>query len=424
MSDGPTLRTNPYRATAVADTGLIGHDPDAAEANVATAEQARALALLDGYLRAQPGQWTGLTMMVSGEYGSGKTHLLVRLLDKALAAVGEPVRALYVVAGRGGFLQLFHSVLDAVTKDELVRQLDQYYADEVAAELAATDVPHVRLSAGFEVDSEIYRRVHDRLTEVTDNRDFTTALWLLAKDKRMAEPVWRWLKGEEPAVSLTNRGIVHRIGTDIAAMEALGVLALVLGGRNRKFVLAIDELSGIFARSATPRNQLLEPFQTMLEIAKKSGSCFVLCGLPDLMESFDDGVKGRIDAHVRLPNFTRGEVVDLVLRSHERTLGRRVLAPLSEDGATAVHDYTRGNPVRSRGCCTRRSRGPCATCRTCPPTSRRCPTAPAAGSTRSRASTSGRSTPPRRSWSRRRSTPWSRRSGRSPRATTGRCGRS
>ncbi|MGW5052093.1 hypothetical protein [Actinokineospora sp. NPDC004072] len=351
---GQALRRNPFRSTAVADTALIGHDPNGVETNVDTAAHHRVFAPLLDYLAGGGRRGDGTTIVVSGDYGTGKTHLLVRMVDTALAEIGEPGRALYVVAGEDGFLALFRNFLKAVTKDELVRQVSQYYADAVQAELAANDVPHAALARRADtsdvereydvLSSAVNRRVHDNLAAVTDNPDFTTALSLLMRDKRLADPVWDWLNGEEPPVALRNRRIHRRIDNDLAALDALGVLALVLGGRDQKFVLAIDEMSDIFARSDTPHDQLMEAFRVLLETAKRSGACFILCGLPDLMDSLGPKVRERIGEHVELGGFTENDIVEFILRSHERTFGARRFAPFAEHTQRTIRDFTRGNP--------------------------------------------------------------------------------
>ncbi|GGS52098.1 hypothetical protein [Actinokineospora fastidiosa] len=352
---GHALRRNPFRSTAVADTALIGRDPNGVETNVDTAAQQRVLAPLRAYLAGEDGhRGNGTTIVVSGDYGTGKTHLLVRMVDEALAAIGEPGRALYVVAGEDGFLALFRNFLKAVTKDELVRQVSQYYADAVQAELAANDVPHAGLAGRADtsevereydvLSSVVNRRVHENLARVTDNADFTTALSLLMRDKRLADPVWEWLNGAEPPVALRNRRVQHRIDNDLAALDALGVLALVLGGRDQKFVLAVDEMSDIFARSDTPRERLMEAFRVLLETAKRSGACFILCGLPDLMESLSPKVRERVGVHVELGGFTENDIIEFILRSHERTFGERRFAPFAEHAQRTIRDFTRGNP--------------------------------------------------------------------------------
>ncbi|MGX7824838.1 hypothetical protein ACTG9Q_07070 [Actinokineospora sp. 24-640] len=351
---GHALRRNPFRSTAIADTALIGHDPDSAETNVGTAAHHRAFAPLRAYLAETDGRGNGITIMLSGDYGTGKTHLLVRMVDEALRTIGDPGRALYVVAGEDGFLALYRNFLKAVTKGELVRQVSQYYADAVEAELRDNDVPHAHLWSRGEthhvereydvLSSVVNRRVHENLARVTDNGDFTTALSLLMRDERMADPVWEWLNGAEPGIALRNRRVEHRIDDDLAALDALGVLALVLGGRDQKFVLAIDEMSDIFARSDTPRDRLLEAFRVLLETAKRSGACFILCGLPDLVDDLTPKVRERITEHVELGGFTENDIIEFILRSHERTFRRRQFPPFTENAQHTIRDVTRGNP--------------------------------------------------------------------------------
>ncbi|GLZ41965.1 hypothetical protein [Actinokineospora sp. NBRC 105648] len=363
MSGGAQAwRRNPFRPMAVADTGLIGHYPDRAEVAVRTGAREDAFRHLDDYLGGAqvgdqqadegPRRGVGVTIVLSGDYGVGKTHLAIRMVDHARTVLDEDVRALYLVAARGGFLSLFRQFLAEVTEAELVRQVQLYYLDAVEQAMADADIPPSELADPADVsrmarrydllESGLTRKVQQTLAAVTDDPAFTTAMSLLLEDG-LSKPVWDWLMGGEPGHHLRNRGVHKRIDDDLAAIEALSVLALLLGGRDRRFVLAVDEVSGIFARSNGPEEQLMEAFRTLLEAAGRSGACFILCGLPDFMPYLPQRVSVRITHHLRLGGFTEADIVEFILTSHERTFGRREFAPFSAGAERTIRDFTKGN---------------------------------------------------------------------------------
>ncbi len=351
----PPPRKNPFSPMAVA---LIiddfQDDFDSADVTIPTDASRQAVAHLDGYLQASPG--AGTVLAVLGDYGTGKTHLAVRLVRHARKALEDPSRALYLEATADSFVELYRRFMRRVGRESVRTQVSDYYADIVADSLQSTGLTAETLewlgSRSLEpqevverlglMESALLRQVQDRLRQVTNNKDFGTALTLLLRPG-FEHAVWSWLLGGTPDQVLVERGITTPIDTEVAALEAMGVFALLFGGRRRRFVLAVDELDKIFSAESRPRARTMAAFQTMLQVFAKAGACLVLCGLPEFKAVLSPAVRQRIPYTVTLSGLDYPQVREFIVRAQQAVTGRATLAPFTPETVRYLRDVAGGN---------------------------------------------------------------------------------
>ncbi|MEU4806036.1 hypothetical protein [Actinosynnema sp. NPDC023587] len=351
----PHLRKNPFSPMAVAL--IIDHaedDFDEVDVTIPTDAARQAAAHLDGYLRGEPG--SGSVLAVLGDYGTGKTHLAVRLVRYARKVLDDPSRALYLEATAESFVELYRRFMQRLGRDGVRAQVSDYYADIVAESLQSTGLTADTLewlgSRSLEpqevverlglMESALLRTVQDKLRQVTNNKDFGTALTLLLRPG-FEHAVWSWLLGGAPDQVLVERGITEPIDTEVAALEAMGVFALLFGGRRRRFVLALDELDKIFSADSRPRARTMAAFQTMLQVFAKAGACLVLCGLPEFKAVLSPAVRQRIPYTVTMSGLGHAQVRDFVLRAQEAVTGVAALAPFTPETVRYLRDVAGGN---------------------------------------------------------------------------------
>ncbi|WP_026421926.1 hypothetical protein [Actinokineospora inagensis] len=356
---GPSRRErkrNPYNVMAVASTSVVEGDQATADVTVVTDAMRRAYRMLDDYLGAEPESGSaGVVVALLGDYGLGKTHLAVRLVRRARAALGGPTKAIYLDANAEDFRSLYLRFLREVGRDALIAQVRDYYADVVAAALQETGLSGDALQAltagqvtpqkvirelGM-LESALLRRVQQTLVGVTGEHDFSTVLTLLLRNG-FDDAVWQWLTGAEPDEILVDRGITRRIDNELAALEALRVIALLFSGLRNRFVLVIDELDKIFSARHRPNDTLMARFQDLLAVSARTGACLVLCGLPDVWEVLTPAVRARIPVRVDLAGLTDEEITDFVLRSHEEVLGENGIEPFTPVSIRMIRRLTRG----------------------------------------------------------------------------------
>lgn len=353
----PPRRPNPFSPMAVAR--ITGFDDSTADdLTVETGAIAAARDWLAAYLRAVPtdGERAGEVIAVVGDYGTGKTHLALDLVRAARRELGDDNRALYVDATAGSFVELHRRFLDKLGFRGVRNQVNNYYADVVADALLDSGlgsdvvdwlrnrdvVPQQVVDRLGLMESELLRTVQRTLRRVTDNRDFATALTLLLRTG-FDEVVWRWLTGEEPADVLVERGITAPIDNDVAALEAMGVLALLYGGRRATFVLVIDELDKLLAETGRPEHDVVPAFEKMLQVFASAGSCLVVCALPEAGVMLRPSTRQRVSRTVELTGLSQTEVVDFVRRAYRARLDTDDLTPFTVDLLGYLRDTAGGN---------------------------------------------------------------------------------
>lgn len=364
--------TNPYAPTAVATLTEEGQAP----VTVPTAAVRRATAYLDTYLdtytglapdsaAAEPPAPDGAAALPSpgnvvaivGDYGTGKTHLANHLMVHLRERTPDDSHAIYLEASRtGSFLSLYQEFMRVLQEHhDLIARVREYYTDVVADWLRTstlfppeiveglrageTTTRHIAQTFGLTEASHL-QELQRRLRHVTRNEQIGKVLALLAREG-FEDDVRRWLLGDPPAASLQERGITDRIDSDAAALEAMGVFALLYGHRNHRFLLVIDEIEKLLLHESP---EGLASFKKLLEVFAAARGFLVIVGLPDVVQVIGAAALERIGNVVSMPALDTKDVEQLVLDSHERTLGRRTLQPFTEDGLRYLTQLAGGAP--------------------------------------------------------------------------------
>lgn len=357
-SDQAPLRRNPFSPMAVAKiTGF--HESDADDLTVETDAIRQATYHLSGYLHADPaapGQARdGEVIAILGDYGTGKTHLAIQLLRYAHQVLGDSARTMYLEATADGFVELHNRFMRKLGLAGVRSKVSDYYADIVAESLQSSGldddvvewlrdrelVPQDVVAKLGLMESALLRKVQQTLHRVTENSDFGTALTLLLRSG-FDKYVWSWLTGEQPHQVLQERGITKPIDSDVAALEAMGVFALLYGGQRAQFVLVIDELDKIFSGANQPEQDTVTAFQKLLEVSARAGACLVLSGLPEFRRVLRTSAMQRVSRTVDMAGLSTEEIAAFIRLAQQARLGTDQLAPFTPESVRFLRDITDG----------------------------------------------------------------------------------
>jgi Cdc6-like AAA superfamily ATPase len=347
-------RRNPFTPIAVAQV-------TEADSNMVTIETPAirdATDHLDRYLASTSEATrsdTGNVIAIVGDFGTGKTHLVVQLLNHARDPDTVSVHTMYLDAPADTFTALYRRFVTQLDRNDVRERVRDYYADvvadsldssgptaEVARRLRSGEIDPERVVQGFGLmDSMLLRELQRRLRGVTENDAFGTALTLLLRPG-FESAVWEWLSGYRPSEILVERGITTATDNETTALEAMGVFALLYGRQNHRFVLVIDELDKVISASSRPAGDAVAAFKKLLRVFAAAGAFLVISGLPDFLQVLGNDVRQRIGHIVRMSPMSAAETRDYIERTQERAFGHRRLAPFTESTVEYMADLVDG----------------------------------------------------------------------------------
>jgi hypothetical protein len=358
---------NPFPAAAVA----IVSDLRPETVTIPTAAVGEVYELVDSYLQATSvvgggvgghGErlvGTGKICVIEGDYGTGKTQLAIEVLDRMSRANDDgrvTGRIFYDVAPGGTFHTFYADLMNrAIGKDDVLARVREFYADVVADSLR--DMPY---TDALVTDLELGRRdplrvvdryglkegalqeaLRHRLTSVTSDPTFSRGLALLLEPD-LGDLVWTWFSGGSLSQVLIEWGVEHPISTDVLAMDALGVVALLYGRRNRRFVLVIDEMEKLALDWGRSESSKAQAFKRLLEVFRTAGACLVVCGLSDVFTVLPRD-HGRIDKTIHPSPLSEQDVRWYIAESQQRLERGRTLTPFTEESIRYLIYLTDGN---------------------------------------------------------------------------------
>jgi hypothetical protein len=347
---------NPFPAAAVARVSDLRPEI----VTIQTSAVHEVDALIDSYLRSNqvtPGNGrdrqgerligTGKICVIEGDYGTGKTHLAGEVVDRMRRATGEgrvAGRVFYHSPPGGTFHTFYMDLMSRVIgKEDVLARVREFYADIVADSLG--DMPYTdalarelkrggtdpqRVVDGYGLkEGALQDALRDRLTTVTSDPAFSRGLALLLEPD-LRDMVWDWFRGGPLSQVLVEWGVAQPISSDVLAMDALGVVALLYGRRNRRFVLVIDEMEKLALNWDRSDSAKARAFKRLLEVFRGAGACLVVCGLSDVFTVLPRD-HGRIDTIIHPPPLREQDVRWYIAESQERFQRGRTLEPFTDE---------------------------------------------------------------------------------------------
>ncbi len=354
----PVADANPFSLTTIAHE----HDFVRDVVTIETDSLRRALGYVSEYLtattmgveNARPVD-AGNVIAIVGDHGTGKTHLVMQLLRRARTAPEATVYATYLDATADTFLALYRRFIQKIGLSEVRAWVSEYYADVIAESLQESDLTidvarslrdrrvapeHVveRLNL---MESELLPKVQQELKEVSNNDVFGIAFTLLLRPG-FDESVWSWLTGGPPEQVLVERGITNTIDTEVAALEALGIFALLHGRQRRRFLLVIDELEKVLSASAQPTAEASVALRKLLDTFSAAGAFLVLSGLPNFLQLLRSDVRQRISHVITMSGLSPDETLRFIEKSQQRVFNESRLEPFTRDTVAYLVRLTGG----------------------------------------------------------------------------------
>jgi hypothetical protein len=312
----PAFGDSPFDPLGIAKVGPPG---SARSPTVRTPAIERALRTLDDHLQDRPGSdrlVAGQVLTVIGDYGSGKTQLLVELWHRARSRPGAVPDVYYVDTPPDSLTGLYHRLLTQIGRAPLLSRLR-----------AATAPPGPVLTT--------------RLDHLSRGPEFVTAFESLL-DPALESPAWWWLSGEAPDPGLEARGISGPLHTDDDAVQAITAVLTALGLDHPRGVLIIDEIERLWASTDASRKLNHAVSQLVTDLAQR-GFLVVIAGLPE--------VAALIAAHPQEPYLTLWmdtlsveSVKALITQSQLAAGGTAALEPFTEESVEYLVQLTGGNP--------------------------------------------------------------------------------
>jgi type II secretory pathway predicted ATPase ExeA len=297
----------------------------------------------------------GDVLAIVGDYGMGKTHLCIDLVQ---AARTDPRQvAVYLAAQAPTFRGLYLDLVAKFTQAEVTALVRRYYAlatidllrqrhstAALADEVAAGRVDAQQLVQLLSLpEARVVEIAKQRMARVTAQPDFPTVLSLLLRPGFEAS-AWQWLVGGAPDGVLRERGVKHAIDDDVSALEAIGVLALLHNHPGQRFVLVIDELQQVLHTAKRPPAEAEQAFKSLLTICVNAGAFLVLSGVSGFLDAISPEVRERIANTVSLQRWDEAEVADFITRTVRTATGRASSDPFTTEAVAQCADSSGGVP--------------------------------------------------------------------------------
>ncbi|NDU72706.1 hypothetical protein GWI34_08700 [Actinomadura sp. DSM 109109] len=319
----------------------------------------------DEAVRASSTGANGEVIAVSGEAGTGKTHLLNTLIHRLRhppPGSAIPRKIIYLSAQASDFGTLYRaSFIPRLHLDELKDVALRYYAD-VVAERLRIDFPHLAEQADAlerreprldprtiarqaGLAAKVPRQLQERLWQVTGNKQFGTAFALLT-DVQLSLAVMDWLSGGAPPdARLQEQGITGALSSNAQMLDCMGAVTGFFGRQGLHFALVIDDIEKLLGRpdpllpDSAHTAETLKSFHKLLRTFVESGGLLVLGGLPEYLDQLPDDVKSRIRTRISPSPLDAEQIAEYV-----RLRQGGVLDPFEPSACDAIHRLTGGSP--------------------------------------------------------------------------------
>ena len=318
--------------------------------------------------------------VLTGDYGSGKTHLLkyfkYRVNDQLYHSNSKnKVLSIYVKSVGISVVNLFKYFMDDVGRyflaniaiKEISKYLEQLDDDKIksyiyAKELKTKDFKSVKLdeylrgSRFYDLFKEIRKSSFDKIS----NDDFVYALLHLAHPD-YSQIAWRWFLSEDLEKESRKMILIDNNITDRQQVLDIfnDVLSLILQTGLKSLVILVDEFENITNISKTGRDRYIDDIRHLIDENKK-GICFVIAttytGFNAVMES-DSALTRRFARGYKLEKFNLDDIKELIkqylqiYRLEDSDLQEKVkkhsdtsidIYPFTNNAIKLIHEKTNG----------------------------------------------------------------------------------
>jgi hypothetical protein len=327
----------------------------------------RALSELNNYLAKYPDRATryGGAIPLRGAHGSGKTHLLSWLAERARMFTSIRATTVYAKADAPSFANLYAQFMAQLESTQLVKIIEQalvVLAQEIAGRTKVTEglVPRLksaediqRLAAERNVDREqLLVELRGRLL-VKDIPDQIPQTLLRLLDAVVADDAYRWLTGAEipgaksvglsPSLGSATDGTRMQSDRELACIQALQIIARLHRVADVPFVLCVDQLEGMIpVDDASTRQTVFSLLKKFVEQIGSEDALIFVAGSDDVwpMLSRDIAPRFRRREPIIVGNLSTPEVGALLV-AYSGPTGSAEFAP---EAFEPIRELSGGNP--------------------------------------------------------------------------------
>ena len=365
-----SLPENPFPLEAVATYGKVVKSFDE------LGYMEPPLTELTGYLECYPqsAKRYGAAIGLRGGHGSGKTHLLIRLAERAKQFQAISPVVLYAKADKANFYDLYFQLMSGLPREDLVRYLNlaitniaiEHVQDAKATESLSErihgpeDLPKL-YDEGNVAKDQLLKILKQRLEETNVPVEIPRIL-LQIDQSTSGERAYQWLIGKEIlkpedlglSSSLLNlerardgnKPGVQSASPDVTAVDALETISVVLALAECPLIILIDQLEVLFRVDDKERKDtLFSVIKKFVEQLKDHNVLVFLAGSDEAWEVPRD-VTPRLRQRDPLivGNLTPDETQNLL---DSYTSAAKSKSHFSADNASIINQLSGGSPRES-----------------------------------------------------------------------------
>jgi hypothetical protein len=350
---GTAGQGNPFVLWGTA--GALDSAPDMV--TIATPAVQRARTVLDEYLLSKEDRPGGVAVIV-GEHGSGRTHILIDALGRALRRLPHPANAVYVNAPSGGFLDLYRMLIGELTHAGVRDRVLGLYTDVVADHFAAIAITRelgarlrsgqydvLRLVADLKLPHTTFlETLRQRLQKITRNDDFSIVLPLLLREG-FEVAASEWLAGHSTDELLRERQVGRSIDDETAAVAAISAIFRLYAADGQRFLLFIDDMERTIS-SAGRRPDTADHMRQLMQVVSETGAYLICSALPEGLHSLEPRLLNRIGDIIRTTPFTVVDAQMYVASVFRRRTAEEGTGPFTGEIIASLTDLSEGSPQR------------------------------------------------------------------------------
>lgn len=355
--------TNPFHPEAVATYGLVTTTCENMDYMHIAEEE------LNQYLIDYPKSEKryGAAIGLRGEYGSGKTHLLTWLSQKAREMKSTNPIVIYAEADRASFFDLYTQLLSQLSREKLQQILSealQKLAKEQVGKFKVTESIGDRIKGSEDllvlnkeknIDlGQLLIQLRNKLKDPDKPNEIIPGvipqMLTLIDDPSLGDIAYQWLLGNE-IIDLKALGLNHHlrqqeqqgsVQPDITAVNVLETIAALFRIAQRPLIILIDQLEHLLNADEERLANLFSVIKKMIEQLNRQKVLTFIAGVDDQSwNKFPRDVTARLRSRepLQVGNLSLDETKSL-LESYTQDLPSQ----FNSDAIKKIHLLSGGNP--------------------------------------------------------------------------------